>query len=581
MSNKRNSYLISKAMKHFLFASVLTMAVQQLNLTADGIIVSNYVGPDALSAVNLFMPLSLAITSFGTLFGIGATILAARYIGELQLEKTNKTLSTAVTSVFVAGMILAAGSLLAKNGIVSLICQEERLVGYISTYMTIMMSCSFIVMFSALTNQMTSVDGHPEKVTKAMIIVAVSNIVMDFVFVAVAEWGIAGSAWATVIATSIGVVYLWSYLLSSHCTYSIHPVRLFSMSCLKNNMLQGTPMIISNIVLMLMFATMNNIIQDKQGADGMFVFSICMNLLSIGMMLSGGIGSAVMSIGGFLNGQQDYTGLRMLVNRGIKILEVLLICLVFIIQICPNIVTGLFGANSEELMNYSNGCLRIFSWLLPFVLLALLLANVYQLLGKLIMPPLVVLAFPLVLIPSMIICPNIAGDDSVWYAFPLTGVLVMLLTILISEIFRRREQGLSFLTLVPQTVISNKLELSVRSDRKSMEASLEDVVKYLKSLEMDRELCNNVNLCVEEVLLNIVEHSGNTSDSHYFDVIISKSENTVIASVKDDGAPFDPVKCSEKAKGMGLKILHALCCELDYKYMYGQNMTFMKWNINK
>ena len=82
MAFTRNPYLITKAMRNFLWASILTMALAQVNTTVDGIIVSHLVAPDALSAVNLYMPISLLITSFSTLFGISATIVAARALGE-------------------------------------------------------------------------------------------------------------------------------------------------------------------------------------------------------------------------------------------------------------------------------------------------------------------------------------------------------------------------------------------------------------------------------------------------------------------------------------------------------------------
>ena len=580
MSNKRNSYLVSKAMKNFLLASILTMAVQQINTTVDGIIVSNLVNPDALSAISLYMPLSLAISSFGSLLGIGATIVAARYLGELNKEKADKTLSTAVASVLVFGVLLGVISLLVKDEIISIICQEERLVEQLDPYMTVMLGCSVVTMMGMLTDQMIDVDGHPEYVTKAVLLSSVGNILLDFLFVAFLGWGIAGSAWATILATLISMLYLWKHILSPRCSFTIKPFTLFSGSCMKINMQQGASLVISNLVLMLMFATMNNIIQTSQGSDGMFVFAICMNLLTLGMMFSSGVGSALMSIGGFLNGQQDYKGIGMLVNRGIVILEGAILSIVVVIQICPNLITSLFGADTPELQLYSNTVLRTFSWILPFVLLALLAANIYQMLGKLTLVPVTVLSFPLVLIPSMLLWVKFGGNDSVWYAFPQSGITILLLVFILSQIVRRKEKGLKPFTLVPVAVEYHKLDLSIPADADAMKDSLKGITDFLSSFDISRRLCNDVNLCVEELMLNIVQHSGVSALDRYFDVNIRFTGNEVIASLKDDGKPFDPVKFSAEKRGMGLKILHSLCQDIEYKYMYGQNMTFLKWNIN-
>ena len=124
MSIARNSYLITKAMRNFLLASIFTMALAQVNTTVDGIIVSHLVAPDALSAVNLYMPISLLITSFSTLFGISATIVAARALGERDKMYVERLLSTAVLSIVVVGVLIAVGGRVFLHSISELICHE-------------------------------------------------------------------------------------------------------------------------------------------------------------------------------------------------------------------------------------------------------------------------------------------------------------------------------------------------------------------------------------------------------------------------------------------------------------------------
>lgn len=581
MVNRRNSYIIGKALKNFLLASVLTMAVQQLNVTVDGIIVGNFVNPDAFAATSLFMPLSLAISSFGALFGIGATIIAARHIGELDREKTDRTLSTAVLAVLVFGILLGAVSLLTKDSISSLVCHEERLEGHFTSYMSIMMGCSVITMLSTLTNHMISIDGHPEYVIAAVSASAVTNLILDIVFVAFAGWGIAGSAWATVISTLCGIIYLWKYIMSSRCLFSIRPFRYFSFSNLKNNMKHGASIAISNLLLMALYATQSNIVQDRQGADGMFAFAICLNLLTLGMSMTTGVVAPLMSIGGFLNGQHDYVGLKMLVHRGIALLEISIFTVVAVIQLFPGLISTLFGADTVELKLYSSTVLRTFSWFLPCVMSVLLLSNVYQLLGKLILVPVIALMTFLVLISSLLLWSYLAGDERIWYAFPQTGLTLLSAVLVISQIIRRKEPDREWLTLVPHAESGRKIDISVKADTKAMAGSMAEISDFLLSSGLEKKLCNDINLCVEEVVVNVVEHSGHNRDNHYFDVSINLQKHCVTASIKDDGKPFDPVRCSESQKGMGLKILHALCPDIEYRYMYGLNMIFMQWNISE
>ena len=580
MSFERNSYLTTRAMKNFLIASILTMAVQQFNITLNGIIVSHLVGPDALSAINLYQPVSLAVTSFATLFGIGATIIASRAIGRREMDKVDKILSTAVTSILVVGVLFTICVLACQDAVVSLICHEERLEPYFRSYLLAMISFAVVSMMNVVTNQMVSIDGQPQLVTKSVSISAVINMLLVILFAWGLNLGIASAAFSTICAQVVNILLLSKYIFSKRSSYNINPIRSFSMSYLGANFKQGLPLIISNMVLMIMFLMLNNIIQDKQGADGIFVMSVCVNLLSLGMMFANGMGSTALSVGGFLNGQRDYQGLRILISQCMKLLVGSLLVIAVVVQVYPDFITLLFGANSQELIAYTNASLRIFVWMLPTILLVIFLANVYQMLGYLALTPLIVLTFPLVLIPSMYVWGDMGDGSLIWYAFPETGLLVLLLAFVITEVIRFRKKDVAHLTLVPTKDVENCYDISVEANRESMAASLENLDTYLAGLGIGSELQLAVRHCIEEVTLNIVEHSGKNMEHHYFDIHTNFMDGVLEVIVKDDGRAFDPVALPEEERGSGLKILHGLCSNIDYKFMYGQNLTIMSWTIN-
>lgn len=575
----RNHYLIDKALKNFLFASVLTMAITQLNTTADGIIVSHLIAPDALSAINLFTPVSLLITSFSTLFGISATIVAARALGERDKKRVEHLLSTALLSVLFVGALIALAGWLFRQPLSALICHEERLRPYFDSYMTVMMSCAAITMISTLANQSVSIDGHPKLVTQSIMFSAIVNISLDLLLVGVFKMGIAGSAYATITAAVFNILFLSRYLYSKRCSFRVNPFTKCNWKSLGENTIQGTPLIIGNLVLTVMFLLMNNIIQDKQGADGMFTLSVCVNLLSIGMLFSSGIGSTAMSIGGFLRGQQDYIGLRMLVKKSITLLFFSLLVVVAIIELCPELISMLFGSNTPELTLYANRVLRIFAPMLPFILLALTLANIYQMLGYMALTVVIVLSFPVILIPSLLIWSEVAGKDAIWYAFPFTGIMAIIMTLLITEVVRMKKGHVTHLTLVPIATEEEQdaLNISIRATKEHVSDSLQAIHDYLEGTGIGKKLSNDIALCIEEILLNIVHHAGRNIESHYIDLHIHTQGEQLCVSVKDDGRAFDPVHFDIEKRRAGLKILNGLCPDIDYQYMYGQNMTFMKW----
>lgn len=565
-------------MKNFLLASMLTMLIAQLNIFIDGIIVSHLIGPDALSAINLFTPLNLAITALTTFLGTGATVLAARYIGERNQRKFDQAIGTSLLSILVTGGLLAIGTLVFRDSLFGFICREERIKAYFYDYTMVMFSCGGGVMLSALFDQVTTVSGKPQVVTKAVILSALSNVLLDYSFIAWFHMGIVGSAYASILAQLISIAFLLRYLDRGPFK---NMFGNFSLIALKENMIQGLPMIIGNVALMLMFFFLNNIIQDTQGADGMFVWSICMGLLSIGMMLSSGIGSATLAIGSLLRGQQDYSGLNILVRKSLVLLLSGIALVTVIVIFFPQVISSLFGANTQELAEYANSSLRIFACMLPFVLYAIFSASLFQMLGYLLLPPVVILTFPLVLLPSMLAWSKYVGDDFIWYAFPQTGVVVMMLILILTEFYRWKNPALSPILLVPRIQSENLFDKSIQVRPEALRESLLELPEYLKKTGIDPTLCHKVNLCLEELMLNIVQHAGDNMQDHYFDIRISRVEDKLTVSLTDDGKPFNTAYILEEEKGLGLKIVHGLYEDIDYKYMYGQNMTYLAWKIEK
>ena len=125
-SKARNAYLITKEMKNFLIASVLTMAIGQLTTTIDGIIVSHLVSPDALSAITLFLPVNLVISAIITLLGLGACIIATKAMGRRDKDAVSGILSTALISVIVAGLCFAFVGFVMGDKIAWLLTQDRE-----------------------------------------------------------------------------------------------------------------------------------------------------------------------------------------------------------------------------------------------------------------------------------------------------------------------------------------------------------------------------------------------------------------------------------------------------------------------
>ena len=431
-------------------------------------------------------------------------------------------------------------------------------------------------------NGLLTVVGTSKLPLVFLIVSSVCNIVLDLLFVGVFGLGIAGSALATIIGYLIALVTVYYFLTKKYNCFKIR----FSLSDIKKhfweNAVQGLPLMISNIIMMIMMFLLNSIVQSNLGADGMFVLSVCINVLSLGMMCSNGFGSTAMAIGGNLYGQRDFVGLRMLLNRCLSYMLIVTLVATILIEFFPESLASVFGANTPELKSMTARGIRIFIVMLAPFCITLTMLNVFQIVEQSMLTPILALLFPVLLIPSTLIWIRCAGADSLWYAFPETGIALLLVLIIVTETMRlcKRPKRLSFLTLVPIGDEGIYLDLSIQASITSVGNALPEIRRFLNTNVKDAELCGDVMLSTEEMMYNIAIHGDYRNENHFFDLRIKSYDNELTVVLKDDGKPFDPSVLTEDKKKFGLKIVAAFTPKLEYKFMYGQNMTVMTWNIN-
>ena len=106
MESGRNGYLISKALKSFMMASVLASLAQRLATMTDAIVVSNLIGPDAISAINVVTPIISLFPTISLLFGIGGSVLAAKAIGRRDADEANRVFTAALMASLVSSILL-------------------------------------------------------------------------------------------------------------------------------------------------------------------------------------------------------------------------------------------------------------------------------------------------------------------------------------------------------------------------------------------------------------------------------------------------------------------------------------------
>lgn len=570
---ERKPYLINQALKSYLAASILTIAVVQINSVVDSILMGHFINPDALAAITLSGPVMTIIISCYVLFAGGAALLAGKKIGERDYDHASKIFSVSMNSLVSAAVIVSAICVYFCNDIVALFCNNDRLLPYVSQYLQVGFICIIFSMLAQGLSQFTNVDGKPQKVTKAMTRCMVTNIIFDIILVALLKMGIRGSAIASALGYIVCIISLFPYTFGKGSSYKYKLLVPHAASILLENVKNGLAMLV-----LLVFGAgatffMNSIILSSLGADGMFIMSIAGALIVIGGLFSSGASQAFVAIGGMLYGQKDYRGMRILFTRCLLIVISVSVTFTVLGLIKPDLFALLFGADSDALIADAQSGVRVIVLMLIPLLCINMMPAVYQVLGHLPLVGIVSMLYYVLLIPIMWFMSKTDTPSNIWCSYPIAGYSSLLLSIIIVTLYRRKQPKTQPLTLIPTLDADmDLLEISIPCSEDGVNSATDELQIYMSAHSQYSESSATYADAVKEVLQNIVMYSG-LNDKSLVDVRAYCNDQQLDIAIKDNGIPFDPTQ-SEKQKN-GLSQVVALVSKFEYKYMYKQNMTFM------
>ena len=577
----RTNQLIRYMLRKNLGAAVLGMAVSSLNTVIDAFLMGNLLGPNALSAINLSMPLSYVLVAIQCVLASGASLQVSKKLGERQNRKADEIFTVSMASIFAVGLVLMLLAGRIAGPVTNLLCTQADLSDLCRDYSRTLILCSMIIMFQIALSSFAQRTGNPKIVLKANIACMAVNIILDVVFVKVLNLGISGAALATGAGAAATCVVILVYLVKDKPLHFRMPGN-GGLSILLSNMGTGVAGALQTIATSILTFVLNFFIQRTEGTDGVFVLSVGMNFLSFSLFFAMGVQNVCTSMGSMMRGQGDDTGLRMLFRSAMRVAVPTTCVLVLIQLLIPEQLASLFGARTPEQLAMADYGLRIVSlYSVPLAVMLIMISD-YQVLGYFSLASGVAVGMIGTLPLCLWIFEATLPAARIWYAMPLSAVLTILLTAAASELFRlKKRDSLHFVSLLPKGMGGKKVfEYTVEfrnGDRESLRNFTEQTVPFFESLQIDRKQSMRIRLCVEEMLDFIVSRAGQKQDAA--DVRIAADEEEVSVVIRDNLPPYNPLVGEDFRTNR--KILEAFCPSMDYRNTFLQNVIMMDWKLKE
>ena len=430
---------IGKLLKQYALPAIIAQTASSLYNMVDSIFIGQGVGPLAISGLAVTFPLMNLSVAFGTLVGAGAATMLSVLLGQKNYKAANKVLGNVVTLNIIIGLLFMGVTLMFLDPILYFFGASENTLPYAKEYITIILIGNVIThLYFGLNAAMRS-SGNPKKAMALTIFTVVFNTILDPIFIFVFDLGIAGAAWATVIAQVVAtVVVLRHFSDRSRAFHFEKGLFKLDMRVAKDSLAIGLGPFLMNAAACLVTLFINQQMRDYSGDLGIGAYGICNRLIFMFIMICMGLNQGMQPIAGYNYGAKQYSRVKEVFWMTAKFGTVVTLICFAVGMFIPRIAAGIF-THDEALLNMSAEGLRILTIGFPVVGFQMIGTNFFQSLGM--VKKSIILSLSrqiLFLLPMLYALPLWYGANGVWMSFPISDVLSALLTaILLRRLFRK------------------------------------------------------------------------------------------------------------------------------------------------
>ena len=436
---------LSVEFRRYLWAAILIALSGCLGNIVDSIIVGNLIGEDGVSAINLSKPVVQLMFTISMLLSTGAGMLVGYALGNKEIRHAKFIYTQSMLGSLIAGVLFTVfAGLMFPEQTARLLCNNDHLFPMAYDYLRITMlgAPAYLLMWALST--MVEVDGSPRLVSIAILIDNVVNLSLDIVFIKFFGWGIAGSSAATVVGHLVGIaIMLWHFHYKTHTIgISFNKIeedgtKLRLSTEWRNIVSQGAPLAVASVCLTLLLYVANTAVLSTAGREGIFIFSVCMNLLQIYNLFLSGTCRTLQSLGAIQVGKKSEEGYRFVLQRAFRFITIAMVVTCLYVWLFPQSIAYLFGAETPGMVTSCNHALRIFALsFIPFCYIYVIMI-VYKLNNCHKMALFISFALSLTVIPVLWIVAKLA-PQYIWYSYLIAYLIEAAAIFIIHKIGKLR-----------------------------------------------------------------------------------------------------------------------------------------------
>ncbi len=426
-----SNHFTYKRLLRFVLPTVVMMIVTSVYSIVDGFFVSNIVGKNAFAAVNLIMPLLMALGSFGFMIGTGGSALISKTLGEKKQEQANRYFSMLIMVTIGVGILLSIIGFIWMRPLANLLGASETIIDDCVLYGRVLIVANTFFMLQNCFQSFLVTAEKPHIGLAISVIAGINNVVLDFVFVYILRTGIFGAALATALSQAVGGIVPLLYF-SRNSSLLCFVKTTLDFKALKRACLNGSSEMLTNLSASFVGMLYNFQLMRIASENGVAAYGVIMyvNFIFMSFFFGYAIGSAPLV--GYHYGAKNIEELKNLFRKSIVLTTIVSIIMTVLGVGLAFPLSKLFVGYDAELLEMTTNGMRLYS--LSFLLCGFNIfgSAFFTALNNGLISALISFLRTLVLqTTAILILPSLWGINGIWLAIVAAEGLTILVTIIL------------------------------------------------------------------------------------------------------------------------------------------------------
>ncbi len=347
----------------FCLPSIVMMVFTSIYGVVDGYFVSNYVGKTPFAAVNLIMPFLMILGGVGFMIGTGGSALVAKYLGEQNNDQARRVFSMMLIVTLILGVSTSALGFIFAENVAQLLGADSELLPYCVTYARTCLIFNTMFMLQNVFQSFLVTAERPKMGLAVVIAAGCTNMLLDFLFIAVFELDVVGAALATGLSQTVGGLLPLIFFLRRNNGSKLHMVRTrLEFRPILQACANGASELMTSISSSIVSMLYNFQLLRLAGQDGVSAYGVLMYVQFIFAAVYIGYAIGTAPITGYNYGAQNHKELRNIRRKSIRITLTAGVIMVIIAELLAPVLAGIFVGYDKDLFGMTVHAFRLFSF---------------------------------------------------------------------------------------------------------------------------------------------------------------------------------------------------------------------------